>query len=95
MILLILGMLDMGVGAALVAHNAIGAGIVLTLGIIALLKGIWSILNGIAVGFWADVLGFLDLVAGLSLIMGWSIPLLWIFVIVKGAWSMIMGIATK
>ena len=95
MILLILGLLDIAIGSVLVAYGAFGAGIVVAVGIIALLKGMWSIISGIASGFWLDVLGFLDLLAGISLILGFSIPYLWAFVILKGVWSMIMGLVMK
>ena len=95
MMLLMLGVLDIAIGTALAAQGSLAASILLALGILAVIKGAFSVLNNIVTGFWLDVLGFLDLLAGISLIMGWSVPFLWIIVIVKGLWSVIMGVASK
>ena len=52
-------------------------------------------LSNIASGFWFDIMGVIDLAAGVSLVMGWAMPLLFILVIAKGALSMIMGLVVR
>ena len=60
-----------------------------------LVKGIFSIISNIATGFYFDIMGILDILAGLCLIgvfNGWSFfvfPVIGVLMIVKGVISLI------
>ena len=90
MLLLILGLLDVIVGLSIL-FKEIFAGIVLALGFIALIKGIFSIIGGLMSKFFLDVLGWIDFIAGIILLLNFSIPFFWLAVIAKGVYSIIMG----
>jgi hypothetical protein len=100
----ILGALDIILGAALVAAALIdlaGNGWLFIFAIIALLKGLYSVLAAAGAGFFLDVLGWLDLAVGICLLLAnWGIAFpffLWvgIFMIIKGIYSFIMGIVSS
>ena len=92
--LLLFGIFDLIVGTALAAPIWFPESWLFWIGIIVLIKSIISFVGGLATGFLFDFLGWIDLLAGLSLIFGWFIPYLWAIVLVKAAYSIIIGLAT-
>lgn len=58
------------------------------IGTIVLLKGIYSVSSSLFVGYFYDIMGILDLLAGITLILSFNIPLLWILMIIKGIASL-------
>jgi hypothetical protein len=96
LILAILGLLDIALGSCLAASpyfSYVGSGIITTLGIIALLKGLYSTLAAAASGFYFDLPGWLDLLVGLMLLLATvNIHFQWflwmgVFMIAKGVYS--------
>ena len=101
MLLFVLGVLDIIIGGALwwaAGPGVAGATILIVLGIVWFLKGLWSILSAAAAGFFFDVLGVFDLVSGIFLslaYLGLGFEFFWymaLLMIVKGLYSFIMGI---
>jgi hypothetical protein len=62
------------------------------LGIILLIKSISSFIGSFATGFFFEILGIIDLIAALSLLFGWSIPVFWVIVLIKGLISFLSGL---
>lgn len=96
----LLGILDIILGAALAAStfaDLSGSGWILAFGIIAILKGIYSVLTAAGAGFFLDVLGWLDLIVGiLLLLVNWGIVFpffvyVGILLILKGLYSFFVG----
>lgn len=96
MLLTIFGLVDVLLGGALVASSYFsyaGAGIIGTLAVIALIKGIYSVFAGAATGFYFDVLGWFDLIVGVMLFLStFGTHFQWffwvgIFEAIKGVWS--------
>ena len=97
----ILGVLDIIFGAVLAAStfaDLAGSGWVFLFGIIALLKGIYSVVTAAGAGFYFDVLGWIDLAVGVFLLLvNWNIVLpfflyIGILVILKGLYSFFVGL---
>ncbi len=91
MLLAILGFLDILVGISLMFPNFLA----FYLGVIALIKGISSVIGSFATGFYFDFMGFIDLIAGIMLIFGFSIPWFWILPMIKGTYSLIVGLGGR
>ncbi|RLI97124.1 MAG: hypothetical protein DRO99_03410 [Candidatus Aenigmatarchaeota archaeon] len=96
----ILGILDIIFGAALAAStmtSVTGNGWIFLFGILAILKGIYSVVTAAGAGFYLDVLGWLDLVVGLLLLLAnWGIVFpfflyIGILLILKGIYSFFVG----
>ena len=90
MILAILGFLDFLVGITLLFPNFLA----FYLGIIILIKGISSIIGSFAVKYFFDVMGFIDIVAGVILLFNFSIPWFWILPMIKGVYSLVAGLTS-
>lgn len=102
MIIVILGILDViaGIAVALAQlFHLTGSAFALYLGVIFILKALYSILTALAAGFPFDVLGWLDLIAGIVLmLLYWGFPVSFAFwvgiiMILKGVYSILLGIA--
>jgi hypothetical protein len=100
MLLIILGILDIIIGIAVAVSTGIplvASGVILTLGVIALLKGLYSVGTAAGAGFYFDVLGWLDLIACIFLFMsywGWVFGFFLyagILIVLKGLYSFAMG----
>ena len=100
-VLVILGIIDLIIGVLLVVSPAgglVGNSIVFVLGIIALLKGLYSVLAAAGAGFFFDILGWLDLIAGIFLLLAnWGIVFgfflyVGILMILKAFYSAIVGL---
>lgn len=90
MILALLGILDIIAGISLVYPNFL----VFYLGIIILVKGIFSVVGSFAVKYFFDVMGFIDVVAGVILVFNFSIPWFWLLPMIKGIYSLIVGMSS-
>jgi len=91
MILIILSLIDIAVGVSLMFPNFLG----FYLGIIILLKGISSIIGSFVSGFYFEIMGAIDLISGLMLIFGFFVPWFWIIPMLKGIYSLIVGMGSK
>ena len=98
-LLLILGILDLIVGAALAISGFVpltAVGLILGIGIIVALKGVISYLAAAGSGFYFDLLGILDMLSGVFLILAFYGTALGFFVwfgiamILKAMWSIVM-----
>jgi len=101
MLLTIFGLFDLILGGVLAASPFVsyaGLGIVGTLGIIGIIKGLYSTVAAAASSFYFDVLGWLDLIAGILLVLStMDIKFTWflwvgIFMAAKGVYSISMEI---
>ena len=90
MLLLALSIVDILVGISLMFPNFLG----FYLGVIVLLKGLSSML-GIPTGdIGIVIMGVVDIVAGIMLLTGFSIPWFWLLPMLKGVYCLIVGLAT-
>lgn len=90
MLLVILSVIDILVGVSLMFPNFLG----FYLGIIVLLKGLSSML-GIPTGdIGIVIMGFIDIAAGAMLLSGFIIPWFWLIPLIKGVYSIIVGLAS-
>jgi len=96
MLLTILGLVDVFLGAVLAASpffSYAGVAVIGTLAIIALIKGLYSVLAGAAAGWYFDILGWLDLIVAVLLFLAVAgIHFQWffwigIFMVAKGVYS--------
>ena len=95
MLLIILSLLDIAVGISLLFPNAFPT-LFFYLGIIASLKGTSSTIGGIAMKEVVFViLGIIDIAAGLMLVFSFGIPWFWILPMIKGIYSLIVGMGNR
>ncbi len=87
MILAILGLFDIIVGVSLAFPNFL----VFYIGIIVLIKGISSIVGSFAAKYFFDFMGFIDVIAGVILLLNFSIPWFWLLPLIKGIYSLVVG----
>lgn len=98
-LLLLFGIFDIMVGVAGITASLIplqGNSFIFTIGLLGIIKGIYSILAGVLSGFYFDLLGLLDLVLGIFLLLafynlmfGWVIYL-GILMVIKGLYSVVI-----
>jgi hypothetical protein len=91
MLLIILSLVDIAVGISLIFPNFLG----FYLGIIVLIKGISSVVGAFASGFYFDIMGAIDLIAGILLLLSFNIPWFWLLPIIKGLFSLIAGLGSR
>jgi len=92
MLLIILSLIDIAVGISLIFPNFLG----FFLGIITSLKGISSTVGGVTMKeIVFIILGIIDIIAGLMLIFNFTIPWFWVLPMVKGIYSVIVGLGSK
>ena len=89
MIIAILGILDIIAGISLIFPNPL----VYYIGIIILIKGIFSVVASFAAKYFLDFMGFIDIAVGIILLFHFSIPFFWILPIIKGVYSLIAGLS--
>lgn len=87
MFLLLFALFDIVVGASLFFVGSIPAVLLLLVGSIALTKGIISVAGSAVQSYLLDWMGWVDVIAGVILLMHWSVPIFWLLPIVKGVWS--------
>ena len=90
MILTILGFLDIIAGACLLFPNFLS----FYIGIIILLKGLSSMTAIPSGDIGILIMGAIDISSGIILLLNFSIPWLWLILIVKGIYSLIIGLAS-
>ena len=90
MIIAVLGFLDIIVGISLLFPNFLS----LYLGIIILIKGIFSIIGSLESKFFL-LLSLIDVTAGIILLFNFSIPWFWLLPMIKGVYSLIVGMANR
>ena len=88
MLLFILSLIDILAGIFLIFPNLIG----FYIGILVLLKGLSSMLAIPTGNIGIVIMGGIDLVAGLILIFNFGIPWFWLLPMLKGFYSLIIGL---
>ena len=91
MILAILGFLDIIAGVCLLFPNFFG----FYMGIIMLLKGLSSMTSIPSGDIGILVMGIIDISAGAILLLNFSIPWLWLILLIKGIYSLIIGLGNR
>jgi ABC-type antimicrobial peptide transport system permease subunit len=87
MLLLALSIIDILVGISLMFPNFLG----FYLGILVLLKGLSSML-GIPTGdIGIVIMGVIDIIAGIMLLTGFSIPWFWLLPMLKGVYCLMFS----
>lgn len=89
----ILGILDIFIGIFILEIKMIPYNILFYLGVIMLIKALLSIGGSFAARYWWDWMGFSDIISAIILLTGFAIPYFWIIMILKGSYSVVMGIA--
>ena len=90
MLLFILSIIDILTGVSLMFPNFLG----FYLGILVILKGLSSML-GIPTGDTGIVImGFIDIAAGAMLLTGFIVPWFWLIPLIKGVYSLVLGLAS-
>lgn len=92
MILAILGILDVVAGISLLFLETFPTNFLFYIGLLVLLKGFYSVAASILSKCFFDFLGWIDLIVGIALIFSFSIPYLWLAPLVKGIYSVVVGI---
>jgi uncharacterized membrane protein HdeD (DUF308 family) len=87
MILALLGFLDVLCGICLLFPNPL----CFYIGLIILIKGIFSIIGSFAAKYFFDFMGFIDVIAGVILLLNFSIPWFWLLPLIKGIYSLVVG----
>jgi uncharacterized membrane protein HdeD (DUF308 family) len=90
MLLALIGLIDIAAGFTLLIPNFLG----FYLGAILILKSLSSIMGGLASKSLFVVLGIIDLLAGLMLVLNFSLPWLWVILILKGVYSFVVGLGS-
>ncbi len=93
--LIILGIIDILAGLAFASFELFPQSIIYFLGILMLLKGLYSYITALMGGFPFDLLGLIDIFAGISLIFLWPFNILWVPLVIKGVYSLVVGFVTK
>lgn len=88
MLLIILGIVDILAGISFLVPNFLA----FYIGVFVLLKGISSMLSLATKNAGIVIMGAIDIIAGLSLVFSFSVPLLWLVMIIKGAFSLVSGL---
>ena len=97
-LLIILAVVDIVSGFFIFFHPGILMRLIFYLAVICLAKGGWSVLSSAIGGFHFDILGWLDILAGIVLLANFysiSFPFLSIVgaaMLLKGAWSLLFSI---
>jgi len=104
MFIIVFAVIDLIVGIALAASpyfDFAGNTIIFYLAIIAIIKGVYSIVASLAAGFMYDIIGFIDLLTGIFL---WLTTMglvhhvflyLGIIIILKGLYSFVVGLVSQ
>lgn len=104
MFLVVLGLIDIIIGIVLALSGVVkftGSSLVFYIAVIAIIKGIYSILAAMAGRFYFDFLGVLDLLSGIFLYFATTGTVLSFFLyvgiimIIKGFYSTIMGMVGR
>lgn len=94
-LLLVFGLIDLLAAVSMWQAGSINLPWAHLIGWTILLKGLYSMAMGALNGFYFDVLGWADVLAGGVLLFSWSIPFLWVFVAGKGLYSMLQATAAE
>ena len=98
--LLVLAIIDILSGLLLYFHPSFLVRPFFYLGVICLTKGGWSVISSFLQRFYFDILGLLDMIAGLFLVLLYqniSFPFFSVFgimIILKGLWTMFFSITS-
>lgn len=90
MLLSIIGLIDIIAGITLLFPNFLG----FYIGVIMLLKSLTSIVGGLASKSAFVLLGIIDLIAGLMLVLNFSLPWVWLILVLKGIYSFVVGLGS-
>jgi len=89
MILFILGLLDLVAGLVIIFPDFLSF-VAFYIGIIILLKGIFSFGTAALNNHWLDWMGAIDIITGISILTGFSFQYLWVLPVMKGVYTILM-----
>lgn len=90
MLIAILGIVDILGGITMLFPNFLA----FYLGLIIFLKGLSSMLSLASGNIVIIAMGVVDIVAGLMLLFSFSLPFIWLILIVKGFFSLVSGLGS-
>lgn len=91
MLMQILASLDILAGILILFLDIAPQQLLYYVGILMLFKAGYSFAMSIASQFYFDYAGIIDLLAGASLLLAWNIPYFWLFPLIKGIYSFVIG----
>jgi hypothetical protein len=94
MLVALFGLLDILAGLGLLFVNSVAATLLFWLGMLMLVKGVVSVGGATMQKYYLDWMGWIDIIAGVCLLIQFSVPLLWILVLAKGLWSFFAGLSS-
>jgi len=86
--------LDILAGLSFLFPDFFGQEIIFWVAVLMLVKGLFSVGGSVMSGFFFDILGGIDLAAGIMLLAGFSFPFFWLAPFLKGAFSFVSGLLT-
>ena len=92
MIPVVLGILDIVAGFLTLLSNDVVVGVFLFFGWFMLIKGLFSLISSMGQGYFLDWMGWIDLLTGITLLTAWNVPYIWVFCVLKGAYSTMFGL---
>ena len=87
--LVLLALLDILAGITLVFSWA--GQVVSIIGLLVLVKGIYSLTTSFTSKYFFDWMGWVDLITGIMLIFGLFVPFFWVLPILKGVYSLLFS----
>lgn len=81
------------IGALLLVYPGVFGRLAFYIGLILLVKGAVSFLGSFLTGFFFEFMGALDIIAGICILLGWKVPILWVLLLIKGLWSFVFVFA--
>ena len=88
MFLLVLGLLDVVAGLTILFPEFFSQ-IAFYVAVITLLKGIFSFGSSALNNYWLDWMGTVDILTGIVILTGFSIPYFWVLPILKGLYTIL------
>lgn len=87
MIVYILAVLDIIAGVAFGTMNSWTDKWLLLIGLVILIKGFYSVTTGLMGGWYFEFMGWIDIVAGILILVHVAWAYMWLIMIVKGIYS--------
>ncbi len=94
MLLAIISLIDIISGLLLMLPD-IFPPIVFYIAVLMILKSISSLIGGLLARSFIVILGLIDLFAGLMLLFNFNMPWFWLLLMIKGSYSLIVGVLAR
>jgi uncharacterized membrane protein HdeD (DUF308 family) len=94
MLLAIISLIDIIAGILLMFPD-IFPPIVFYIAVLMIVKSISSLISGLLGRSFIVILGLIDLFAGLMLLFNFNMPWFWLLLMIKGSYSLIVGVLAR